>query len=66
MTCRTQSKAELDYLPMIFNLTIDSQDDALKLQQDLKNLEQWENQWSMAFNTDKCEIIRITKKKKNN
>jgi len=44
-------------------LTIDSEDDCNKLQTDLLNLEKWESSWSMECNADKCEIIRITKKK---
>ena len=31
---------------------------------DLLKLEQWESDWSMEFNPDKCEVIRVTKKQK--
>jgi len=44
-------------------LTINSKHDSETLQDDLKKLESWENKWSMSFNPDKCEVIRITKKK---
>ena len=27
---------------------------------DLHALEQWEQDWSMEFNSDKCEVLRIT------
>ena len=34
------------------------------LQKDLEMLEKWERDWSMEFNPDKCEIMRISKKSK--
>ena len=45
------------------NLTISSKSDCQDLQRDLSKLETWEREWRMAFNPDKCEVIRITKKK---
>ena len=33
-----------------------------KLQQDLKNLESWENIWLMDFHPAKCFVLRFTKK----
>ena len=33
------------------------------LQIDLHKYEQWESNWSMEFNPDKCVVIRVTKKK---
>ena len=33
------------------------------LQNDLYKLEQWEANWSVEFNPDKCEVIHATKKK---
>jgi hypothetical protein len=44
--------------------TIHSKSDSEILQQDLDNLQEWENNWLMEFNADKCEVIRITKKRK--
>ena len=48
----------------IMYLTISNQSDCLDLQRDLTKLESWESEWLMAFNPDKCEVIRITNKKK--
>ena len=37
--------------------TIEGQADAHALQKDLDSLQDWEKEWQMAFNADKCEII---------
>jgi len=42
---------------------IHSATDATRLQQDLDSLQQWKKTWLMEFNPDKCEVIRITKKR---
>ena len=44
---------------------IHSQDDITSLQTDLQSLQVWEEKWLMSFNPDKCEVIRITNKRKN-
>ena len=44
----------------ILYLTINSKSDPETLQNDLNTLEKWEEDWSMEFNADKCEVIRIT------
>ena len=41
--------------------TIKTTDDAVSLQNNLHTLQQWEKDW---FNPEKCEVIRITNKKK--
>lgn len=42
---------------------IESTNDAQSLQHDLDILQEWERKWSMEFNSDKCEVLRITKKR---
>ena len=46
--------------------TINSQQDTITLQKDLDNLQIWEQKWLMKFNPDKCEVLRITNKRKDN
>ena len=41
---------------------VKTQEDCELLQEDLKNLEKWEEKWSMSFNPDKCNSISITRK----
>ena len=42
---------------------IHSNQDAARLQDDLDRLQQWEKDWQMSFNSTKCVVIRITKKR---
>ena len=49
----------------IMYFTISNQTDCQTLQADLTKLVSWESEWLMAFNPDKCEVIKITKKKRN-
>ena len=44
-------------------MTIQSQADTKFLQRDLKKLEYWEEKWGMEFNTDKCHVLWVTRKK---
>ena len=39
--------------------TIQSEDDYLKLQQDLDNLFSWSCKWQLSFNVDKCKVLHI-------
>ena len=58
-----QSNIRLFADDTIMYLTISNESDCQDLQRDLSKLETWEREWLMAFNPDKCEVIRITKKK---
>ena len=42
-------------------LTIKSNKDCLTLQKDLDKLGIWENKWKMAFHSDKCNVLSISK-----
>ena len=58
-----KSKVRLFADDTIMYLTVKSTTDANILQNDLHALEQWEQDWSMEFNSDKCEVLRITRKR---
>ena len=47
-------------------LAIKSTADAAMLQRDLDKLGEWETKWQMEFHPDKCEVLRISKKRKCN
>ena len=49
---------EDDTITYLYYLTISNLSDCLDLQNDLSNLEAWESKWLMAFNPDKCEVVR--------
>jgi ribonuclease P/MRP protein subunit RPP40 len=59
-----KSKSRLFADDTIVYLTVKSSLDSQSLQSDLHSLEAWEKDWSMEFNPDKCEVLRITRKKK--
>ena len=47
----------------IVYLTVSATNDCEKLQDDLKRLEKWEEDWQMEFHPAKCNVLRITRKK---
>ena len=61
---RVSSTARLFADDCLLYRVISSQEDAVSPQEVLDRLQEWESDWQMAFNPDKCEHIRITNKKK--
>ena len=47
---------------LIYNI-INSEEDCIKLQNDLNTLNAWAVTWKMYFNPTKCEFLRVTNKK---
>ena len=47
----------------VMYLTINSDEQCTQLQADLNRLEEWEREWLMAFNPEKCEVLHISRKK---
>ena len=47
-------------------LTVDSDGDAGRLQQDLDKLAHWEDLWQMEFHPAKCYVLRVSRKLKSN
>ena len=64
MPARVTSKARLFADDCLLYRPITATEDATTLQDDLNELQKWEEKWQMSFNPDKCEVLRITKKRK--
>ena len=47
-------------------MVVGNQSDAARLQRDLDRLESWEDLWQMEFHPKKCQVLRVTKKRKVN
>ena len=47
---------------MVYSILKDTKEDVEELQKDLTCLESWSNDWQLKFNTDKCEVMCISKK----
>jgi hypothetical protein len=58
-----QSNVHLFADDTIMYLAIHSEDQCAQLQSDLDNLQSWGKDWLMEFNSDKCEVLRVTRKK---
>ena len=48
---------------LLYPIPVESQSDTNSLQKDLCELENWENRWLMEFNTDKCQVLRVTRER---
>ena len=44
-------------------LTVNTQDDAHRLQADLNKLAEWGQRWLMEFNAEKCQVLRVTRRR---
>ena len=67
MTCRPKSTPRPVVLQMVVFYTTASDRrgrSAPSLHDDLNKLQDWEADWQMHFNPDKCELIRITNQRK--
>ena len=42
---------------------IKCEEDAIKLQQDLDQLQKWEVDWQMEFHPKKCQVLHVTNKR---
>ena len=64
LECLKEQRWDLhcSYHSCVLYRNVKTQEDCELLQEDLKNLEKWEEKWSMSFNPDNCNSISITRK----
>ena len=60
----THSSTRLFADDCILYRKITTPEDATLLQQDLNSLQDWEKTWMMEFHLDKCQLLRVTNKRK--
>ena len=60
----THSSTRLFADDCILYRKITTPEDATLLQQDLNSLQDWEKTWMMEFHPDKCQLLRVTNKRK--
>ena len=58
------SKARLFADDCLLYRKISKEEDTTHLQQVLDSLQHWEDNWLMSFNPEKCEVLRVTNKRK--
>ena len=64
LTSKVNAKARLFADDCLLYRHINMDEDAESLQEDLNKLQDLESDWRMHCNPDKCELIRITNKRK--
>ena len=60
LTCEIFSTIRFYADDVIIYRQIDTEEDVLKLQEDLAELSQWAQHWLMHFNLSKCEHLTVT------
>ena len=62
-TISSQSTVKLFADDCVLYRKIKCEEDAIKLQQDLDQLQQWEVDWQMEFHPKKCQVLHVTNKR---
>jgi hypothetical protein len=58
------SSYDKTFIDRLLYREVNTTSDTNKLQEDLDMLQKWESKWQMAFNADKCFVIRAGTKRK--